>query len=55
MKKVQYRIKQVYGNDMLYPANDIAETIVKLTGKKTLDASSLRLAAELGFESERVF
>lgn len=55
MKKLQYRIKQVYGNDMMYPANDIAETIVKLTGKKTLDETALKLSSQLGFENERVF
>jgi hypothetical protein len=55
MKKLQYRIKQVYGNDMMYPANDVAEIIVRLTGKKTLDENALKQAAQLGFESERVF
>jgi hypothetical protein len=55
MQKFQFRVKQVYGKDVMYPANVIAEIFVKLTNKKTLDQSVLVSATALGFEVERVF
>ena len=54
MEKLQYRIKSVYGIDRLYPANGTAASILKLTGKKTLEQRDLDIALELGFISEQV-
>lgn len=54
MQTLQWRLKQVYGIDTMYPANDIAETICKLTGKKTLSTADIILAEKLGFKSERI-
>ncbi len=54
MNKLQYRIKNVYGVDRMYPANESAVTILKLTRQKTLCAEDLEIAKELGLEPEQV-
>ena len=41
-----------YGRDRIYPKNDTAKTLVKLTGKATFNESDLRLIQDLGFEIE---
>jgi hypothetical protein len=54
MNKLQYRIKNVYGVDRMYPANESAQAICELTGAKTLQPSDLVIAQKLGFEMEQV-
>jgi hypothetical protein len=40
--------RNVYGNEMLYPANPAAETLARIAGKKTLTMDVLRSARALG-------
>lgn len=54
MEKLQYRIKNVYGIDRLYPVNESALAICELTGAKTLQQNDLLVARKLGFEPEQV-
>lgn len=42
-------IRTVYGNEAIYPANEAAASICKLTGKKTLSRADLAVAESLGF------
>ena len=43
-------VKNVYGTDLIYPADETAKILAALTGKKTLSAAALKLAKELGYE-----
>lgn len=52
--KLQIRKKNVYGNDLTYPANNTAEELVKLTGKKTFTDSDLAILKSVGYEIEQV-
>lgn len=52
--KIQIRKKTVYGNDLTYPANEIAAELVKLTGKKTFTADELDILKSVGFEIEQI-
>ena len=54
MEKVQYRVRQVYGKDTMYPANGFADMICKLTGRKTITADDLEILKTRGHELERV-
>jgi hypothetical protein len=51
--KVMIQVKNVYGNELLYPANETAELFTKLLGTKTFSVSQLKLIQELGFEIEQ--
>lgn len=51
-KKLVIEIKQVYGNEMIYPANDTAQVFADLIGTKTLGRMKLALIQGLGFEVE---
>lgn len=51
---IQYRIRQVYGKDTMYPANKDAEMVCAITGRKTLLAMDLRILADNGHKSEQV-
>lgn len=42
-------VRNVYGNEMIYPANRQAELFANLAGKKTLSQSDLSLITQLGF------
>lgn len=50
MKKAIFELKQVYGNETIYPANDIALIFASLAGKKTLNPNDLSKITQLGFE-----
>jgi len=54
-KSIDYRIKNVYGNEQKYVASEHAQWIAKLTGKKTIDASDMIALEALGFTFTRVF
>jgi hypothetical protein len=45
-------IKQVYGKDYYYPANETAETFLRFTGTNTLSKANLRDAAKLGYPTQ---
>lgn len=49
-----YRIKSVYGNDLIYPVNDTAQKFSNLLGKKTFSRSDLAIIANLGYKINQV-
>lgn len=46
------RVKQVYGNEMIYPANDAARCVTFMTGRKTILRSDITKLKELGHSIE---
>ena len=55
LKTVEVEVRSVYGNTLIYPANETAQIFAQIAGKKTLDKSDLNLIRSLGFEVEQVF
>lgn len=51
---IQITIKNVYGNETIYPVNDQARRLAALVGTKTLTQSTLRQAVAMGFQLEYV-
>lgn len=52
---IQYRIRQVYGNDSLYVVDPkIAALLQRLTGRKTLAPSDMDVLTRLGHTFEQV-
>mgnify|MGYP003651438958 CR=1 FL=1 len=47
---VEIREKSVYGNVLLYPSNEVAQTFAKLLNKKTFYHKELELIKALGHE-----
>jgi hypothetical protein len=47
-------VRNVYGNEMIYPANETASKFAQLTGKKTFSLADLRTIRELGYTVEPV-
>ena len=45
-------IKQVYGREMIYPANDTAKAFADLAKTKTLSRQDLNIIKSLGFAIE---
>jgi|TARA_R110000823_G_C15725656_1_gene479173 hypothetical protein len=41
--------RNVYGKELYYPANDRAQTFLKLTGKKTFDKTELKIVEQVGY------
>ena len=52
--KVQVKIKQTYGRDNIYPANETALLFTRIIGNKTFSKQQLRLIKELGYEIEPI-
>lgn len=48
----QVQIKQVYGVDTIYPANDNAKLLAQIAGTKTLKKETIEIARKLGFTFE---
>ena len=46
---ITIKIKNVYGNEMIYPVCDKAKMLVELTGKKTFTPYAIRILKELGY------
>jgi hypothetical protein len=46
---IQIEIRNVYGNETIYPANETAATFARIAGTKTLKPETLRLAKSLGY------
>lgn len=42
--------KLIYGRERLYPVNDLAKNLLKLTGRKTFYESDLDTLKEAGFK-----
>jgi len=49
-KIIEVEVKSVYGNTLIYPANDAAKALARIAGKKTLSVSNLQNASALGLE-----
>ena len=47
-------VRNVYGNDMVYPVNETAKLFAKIAGTKTLRGETLMYAEALGFDIEQV-
>jgi hypothetical protein len=43
-------IKNVYGTEMIYPANSVAQIFADIARQKTLSRETLKLAKALGYE-----
>ena len=43
------KLKNVYGNELVYPANDRAEMFLNLTGKKTFSRTELEILKKVGY------
>ena len=48
--KLEVYYKNVWGNDLCYPANNIAKNICKFTGAKTLSDYAISIAKDMGYE-----
>jgi len=51
---LKVKVKNVYGNDLIYPANEAAEKLCRMLGKKTVGHFELKIMQELGFTVEQV-
>lgn len=51
---VEVEVRNVYGNEMIYPANAAAERFAAIAGKKTLSRADLMNIKALGFAVEEV-
>jgi histone H3/H4 len=54
MNAIKVEVKQVYGNQMIYPVCDSAKTFAALAGKKTLSVDDIKKIRSLGFTVEQV-
>jgi hypothetical protein len=50
----EVEVRNVYGNEMIYPANYAAERFAAIAGKKTLSRTDLMNIKALGFAVEEV-
>lgn len=50
----QIVIRNVYGNDLIYPSNDEARIFAEIAGTKTLSKTDLARIEQLGFRVEQV-
>ena len=55
MKILEVTIKKVWGNRVIYPANDAARQFAKVAGTKTLTPETLKTAKAMGFEIHEVY
>jgi hypothetical protein len=51
---IQIEIRNVYGNEAIYPANQVAKTFAIIAGTKTLKRETIKLAQSLGYTVEVV-
>ena len=45
-------VKNVYGNELIYPANSVAQIFADIARQQTLSRETLRLAKSLGYTVE---
>lgn len=48
-KEIFVRIKNVYGNELIYPNCDTTRLLIKLTGKKTFNYSDINTLKQIGY------
>lgn len=48
-RRVEVEVRNVYGNNLIYPTNEAAKKLAALAGKKTLDKTDLANIRALGF------
>ena len=46
--RLKVEVKNVYGNELIYPVCDTAKRFATLTGKKTFSPYTLKLITDLG-------
>ena len=51
---IQIEIRNVYGKETIYPANETAQIFAKIAGTKTLLPDTLRHAKALGYDVQVV-
>ena len=49
-KEIILEVKNVYGNDLIYPSCHIANALIKLKDKKTFNKSDLDVFKSLGMD-----
>ena len=52
--KIQVEVKNVYGNQMVYPFCKKAKQFAEIIGKKTLTPHAIHIIQEMGYELEVV-
>ena len=55
MKILEVTIKKVWGNRVIYPANDAARHFARVAGTKTLTLDTLKTARAMGYEIHEVY
>jgi len=50
MKQVLYTRRNVWGNEMLYPANKQGVLLLSLTGRKTFNKNDFEVFKQLGYD-----
>ena len=51
---IEVRVKDVYGNQMIYPVCDAAKVFAAIAGTKTLTQQTLLLIKQLGYDIDIV-
>ena len=46
--EIQITVRNVYGNNLIYPYNDAAKVLAQIAGTKTLSLAHLELARNIG-------
>jgi hypothetical protein len=49
-KVLMVTVKNVYGTEMIYPANEVAQIFASIARQRTLSRENLRRAKALGYE-----
>lgn len=47
---LKIQVKNVYGNETIYPVNETAKIFAKIAGTKTLTRETINQAKELGYQ-----
>lgn len=47
--EIQVTIKQVYGNELIYPVCNKAKLFARIKGQKTITPNDIQLIKELGY------
>lgn len=47
---LEVELKSVYGRELIYPKNELAQNILQLTGRKTFYKKDLEILKKAGFQ-----